>query len=335
MALRAFQARVGSSSIPPAATASPMAVATGTRTPRSPIATGPTGTCGGLAALVASKIATTAAPNKAPATDSNGRATQPFNATCSRDRGLRLDVVLHHRGALRLERVDHWPEFGLVAGEVVELVGVLFEIVELILLPAHVDEFQAGRRSVDDGPPHVRVGAVRHVEVDVALLVGAVRALAKVRGHRHSRELAGCWLRNSHQIEQRRHEIDDASLDRNAARRHPWDAENERHAHERLPDLVAVLERDSMLAHRLAVVARECDDRVFPPRLGVHVVEQSTDGVVREPYLAVVRGSHLPSLSLRRIRERRRAFVVYVLGVGVEVMHPEKEAARGRMFGQE
>src|ERR1019366_2137988 len=106
--------------------------------------------------------------------------------------------------------------------------------------------------------------------------------------------------------------------------------DDQRHAHEGLPDLEAVLERDPVLVHRLAVVARDGDDRVLSPYLAPDVIEQPADGRVGEPHLAVVRRAHLVAGGLGGIGEVRCARVGHVLQVRVEIVDPQEEPRRGR-----
>ena len=175
--------------------------------------------------------------------------------------------------------------------------GVGCEVVELVQVAAEVDELHARRRAVDDAASHVRVGAVGHVEVHVALFEARPRLGLEVAGEALPRELSGGGRRYAHDLEDRRHEVDHAPLHRDVVRRHPGHIEDERDAHERLPDLPPVLERDAVLAEGLAVVARHDDDRVLTPGLRGRVVEEAADLLVGEPDLAVVRGLQLPAVA--------------------------------------
>src|ERR1700722_16444909 len=166
------------------ATAMPTAVASGARTAASPSTVGPTGECHSTDAFEPSTTAMNAAPPIAPTTDSTGRASQPFNAPSSvvareartasilsrRRRSVCLHVDLLQRGALGLEHLDHRGELGGVGREILTLLGIGRQIVELGELASQVDELHPGRRAVDDAAPEVCVGAVRHVQIDVAFL---------------------------------------------------------------------------------------------------------------------------------------------------------------------
>src|SRR5258708_6164707 len=286
----------GSSSIDATATPSPTTAAIGASTARSPNATAPAGAPLLRAALTASAIATPPAPTMAPADENNGRASHPLtkNRSLAR-RSVPFDVDLLEGGAFRLKRVDHRPEFGRVACEVFGLPRILFEVIELILPATEVDELHTGRRPVQDAPAHVGVRPFGHVEIHVSFFEGIAGLPGQVGHEGLAGQLTGIGLRHSHEIEQRRHQVDHASLKGDVMTREPRDVKHERHAHQRLPDFEAMLERNPVLVHRLPVVAGHRHDRILAPRLLPHVVQQPSDRLVGKPYLAVVSGPHPPS----------------------------------------
>src|SRR5690606_15482885 len=123
-------------------------------------------------------------------------------------------------------------------------------------------------------------------------------------------------LRQLEEVEERRHQIDEASPYADTVRRDSRDAHDERHAHELLPELEAMANQP-MLAEGLAVIARQDHDGAVPRGTLPETVEQAPDVMVREGDLAVV--------ARATVRAEVEALVRHVLRVRVGVVNPQKE----------
>ncbi len=199
---------------------------------------------------------------------------------------------------------------GVAVGEIGRLARVAIEIEKLISVG--VDVVVELLAAVDEAALRLVIRIARLIDEDR----GRRECAAEDLGRQASTPRLGIG-RQPREVEHGRHDVDRARSTRDALRVDAGHVDEERHAHDLVPN-VAAMEGETMFAEGLAVIAGENDHGSRGGRRCRERLEHAADVEVGVGDLAVVEGARIGS-------EVRESGVLEVLLVRVEKMSPDEE----------